>query len=438
MDIFPWNETFDTGIAEIDTQHRELVDLLNQLVRHLTEQADAPTIKAIIDQLRQYALVHFECEEAIWQSVMAGDPWVAEHHEEHERFVQDLQRLQAEEADHDFDEVILDVVGFLSHWLALHILESDKRLAYAVRACQTGTPVTEARREAERAMTGATRTAIQTVMTLYGHLTQRTVQLTREIAQRRRTEALLRQAKEEAVRATEAKSRFLAVMTHEIRSPMNGIMGLIELARRRATEPHQADQLARALGASRQLLGIVNDVLDFSKIEAGRLELTRNRFTLSEVADALAGVAQVQAQARGLTLALDLPDDIATRPLLGDALRLGQVLMNLTGNAIKFTEQGRVTVRLRLCETGPDRVRLDAAVQDTGIGIALSDQARLFGDFTQVGAAAEGQYGGTGLGLSISRGLVSAMGGEIGVDSTPGTGSTFHFSVPLAVSGDPG
>ena len=248
-------------------------------------------------------------------------------------------------------------------------------------------------------------------------------------------EARLIQAKEAAEAASRAKSTFLANMSHELRTPMNAIMGLTQLALRRSQDPKLMDQLGKIDQASNHLLRVINDILDLSKIEADRLVLERTRFRLGEV---LAGLDSLFAQRmaeKGLKLSIEAPAELRALALEGDSTRLGQILYNLVGNAIKFTELGEIAVRVQRLASGPDQVRLRWEVEDTGIGIGPEDRAKLFNAFVQADGSMTRKYGGTGLGLAISKRLVELMGGEIGVDSLAGAGSTFWFTVCLDLAG---
>jgi len=244
--------------------------------------------------------------------------------------------------------------------------------------------------------------------------------------------AALSIAKEAAEVANRAKSIFLANMSHELRTPMNAIMGMTQLALRHATDPTLMHQLEQSAQASHHLLHVINDILDISKIEAERLSLEHTRFKLGSVLENLYSLVRQKVAEKELELILDMAPEYAGLSLRGDPLRLGQILLNLTANAIKFTAQGSITVRVLRLDAGPDDVRLKFEVRDTGIGISRESQKRLFTAFEQADGSMTRKYGGTGLGLAISKRLVQMMGGEIGVDSREGEGSTFWFSVRLA------
>ncbi len=238
-------------------------------------------------------------------------------------------------------------------------------------------------------------------------------------------------AKMAAESANRAKSAFLANMSHELRTPMNGVLGMIDLARRRMTDVKGLDQLDKARRSAEGLLGILNDILDLSKIEAERMVLEDRPLRLADTVDSLCATLSHKAGEKGLRLIADLPPDLARTPFHGDPLRLGQILMNLAGNAIKFTDHGQVVLRVRAAGQTPEGVQVRFEVADTGIGIDAKAQTRLFQSFEQADNSMTRKYGGTGLGLAIAKRLVQLMGGEIGVDSTPGQGSTFWFVVPL-------
>jgi PAS domain S-box-containing protein len=243
--------------------------------------------------------------------------------------------------------------------------------------------------------------------------------------------AALSIAKEAAEAANRAKSTFLANMSHELRTPMNGIMGMTSLAKRLATDPVQIDKLVKVEQSTHRLVTIINDILDLSKIEAEQLTLEVIDFTLAEVLEHLSSLTERTAVEKGLTLSIDIGASIAKLPLQGDPLRLGQVLLNLTSNAIKFTSNGTVVLCVSVAEDSPSDVLVRFEVRDTGIGISAEDQKRIFVAFEQADGSTTRKYGGTGLGLAISKRLTEAMGGEIGVESQIGVGSTFWVTARL-------
>jgi PAS domain S-box-containing protein len=252
----------------------------------------------------------------------------------------------------------------------------------------------------------------------------------------RETNAELSAALGRAAAATAAKSAFLANMSHEIRTPMNAILGMAHLLEKASLPPEVSKVAHRIQSAGRSLLTIINDILDLSKIESGHLELECEPFNLHEVLDNLAALMSEAAAHKDIELVISPP--LGLDRLQGDALRLGQVLINLTGNAIKFTERGHVAVSAEVVAETAQEVTLRFVVRDTGVGIPLAKQEEIFSPFTQADVSTTRRSGGTGLGLSIARRLVTLMGGEMGVSSQPGQGSEFWFTMRAGRSADSG
>ena len=434
FEIFPWNENFETGIEEIDIQHRQLVNLLNKLAAHLANHSDDIVLNDIFGELANYADHHFKSEERIWNEYLKDDTWTKEHEKTHGTFIQDVVAIKENKDNRPLDDVVYDIVSFLSQWLAYHILDTDKRCAIAVRKVMDGATMEEAKRASDDVMSGSMKTIVSTVLSMYNTLSTRTLDLMREKVLRMEAEEALIKAKITAEQATQSKSEFLANMSHEIRTPMNSVIGMTDLALDNKLDDSSRNYVQKANMAAKNLLGIINDILDFSKMEAGKLDLYPNHFELKEIISNTLHLISVAAKDKNIKTKVKLDKDVP-KYYFADSLRLGQVLTNLATNAVKFSHnEGSVILAISLKEKNNKGAVVEFSVIDEGIGISPEAQNKLFQSFSQADSSTQRKFGGTGLGLAISKKIIELMDGEIHLKSEEGKGSTFSFTIRMKKS----
>ncbi|MEW6678785.1 MAG: bacteriohemerythrin [Pseudomonadota bacterium] len=450
MSFIQWNDDLVTGIAVVDQQHQGLVELLNEAAPTLARLSSATLEDAapLLDRLVDYAAMHFKTEEDLMATQGVDSRVQAHHRETHAGFVDQVMAMVG-----DFKAgrgVSGDrLLSFLASWLIFHILGEDQAMARQVHALEKGsdaeTAYTAARGGDLAPSTGALSRALLTVYTNVSQQNRELADLNGELARHRdhledmvqeRTAQLeklageLRLARDEALVASQAKTRFLAAVSHELRTPMNAILGFSGLLQERELTP-ELQALAQKIGrAGNHLLELINDILDYARAGEDGQAMPLAPFRPADlVTQACAGVLE-QGRKKGLRTHIEVAPDVP-QVLLGDVQRLGRILRQLAENAVKFTQKGGVRVRAVARKTPGDQHRLRFLVQDTGIGIPPERQASLFDAFNQLDSRMDRHYEGVGLGLAMSRTLAHHMGGELGLESTPGKGSLFWLDLPL-------
>jgi len=429
--VFVWTSRLETGIHQIDREHRTLVELLNRLATHLGRRSDAAVLDAVFAELAAYADVHFKSEEAIWAPIFGDDPWFHSHQAVHRSFLQRVSALKTSQGERPLEQVMDEILKLLIRWLAQHILDDDMRLAKVVHARREGLSLEEAKSRAQAEMSDGMQVFIDTVLDMYQLLSSRTVDLMRERTARNRINAALRTAKVAAERGNRAKSEFLASMSHELRTPLNAIIGFSEVLADGTfgeLNARQSRYVGHVLSSGRHLLALINDILDLSKVEAGKQTLTPSEVGVAGLLQSTQAMFREKAQKKRIQLCTDTAGTPAGLVVEADERKLKQVLFNLLSNAIKFTpDGGKVSVDVTSSDT-----ELTLEVQDTGIGLAEDDLERVFSAFEQVDSSYGRKQQGTGLGLALSRELVHLHGGRIWADSDgQGHGTRFTVRLPL-------
>lgn len=422
FEIFPWDKNFETGIDLIDEQHKQLVHLLNKLAAHLANHSDDIVMNDIFSELADYADYHFKSEEAIWDKHFGGDDWNVDHHKTHTSFIEQVVEIKNNKDNKSLDEVLYETVSFLSKWLAYHILDSDKRLAIAVKNMMRGVDIEKAKSQANEEMSGSMKVIVNTVLSMYDTLSTRTLDLMREKTLRIETEKALE--KEEKV--SKLKDEFIANISHELRTPLNAIIGFSGILTNKQSDPKHRELSKQISVGANSLLGLINSILDLEKIKNNELKLEPLEFEFYDRMRDLSSAFEIFIGNKTLHINNVVSNELKGL-FFGDWLRISQIILNLVSNAIKFTpNDGEIKINSDYEDNS-----LVITISDNGIGMSDESIDQIFKPFTQVDGSRTRKYGGTGLGLSITQGLVELMNAKLELKSEEGVGTKFTITIPM-------
>jgi hemerythrin-like metal-binding protein len=447
--LMTWNKHLVTGVAIIDEQHQWLIDLINNAAPVLAMHYQRSPVRAenLLDQLVNYAVFHFETEDRLMREYGIDPRHHELHNESHGRFAAQISAMRTAYVNSD-TLTGGDLLTFLANWLVFHILGEDQALARQMRAIDAGMTPEAAFEAGKGERLDPTHEALTQVLvdlyTLTNAQNRTLMENNYELeAHRERLEELVSERTADLVRALDAaetsnraRNSFIANLSHEVRTPMNAIVGITWALKQKSVDPAQRERLEQVGDATQKLLTIINDLLDMARIESEQLTLEPLDFDPAKLLQEVRSAISEQAAAKSLAIDMDTPALPAL--LRGDPVRLGQILSNFASNAVKFTERGSITIRARQLNAGNGNesgssIRLRFEVEDSGPGIAAESLGRLFEPFEQLDASTTRRHGGTGLGLAISRRLAEMMEGRVGVDSTVGQGSCFWLELSLEV-----
>lgn len=428
FEVFPWNNNFSVGIDEIDEQHQVIVSLLNKLAGHMVMD-EADELAEAFEELSNYAEHHFSSEIEIWGRCLKEDSSYIAHLKTHDSFLPTVMELKSRSEIEGSHTVLGDVIGFLVHWLASHILSSDKRMALMLAEVSSGKSLEEAEVYANKVMSEAVKELIETVMSMYDKLSSRTLELMKERLARKRAEEALIAAKETAEKANALKDKFVNLVAHDIRNPLGVVIGYSEILSKStpSLSQKQHDYVQAILTSGQAMDTIVNELLDLGRLQSGIIEVNQKPFNGYKLVKEIFERFSAQSAKKNIQLTNHISEEVV---LLGDEGLLGQVIQNLVSNALKFSKPGS-EVRV---DMSCDETSVVIAVRDKGIGIPLDSIPKLFRLDEKVSTVGTDGEKGTGFGLPYSKEIMTAHGGDLRVESKEGQGSAFLIILPQARS----